>query len=1377
MHKKLNTKIQLIFLNFLFLLPILFLVIPSHALAVADTHDYIDGYAGTRIDTWTGNLTYSRQDLFIPARTLPINLTMSYNSILRDEDRGFGNGWQLSCDMNYVYSATTGDVVIRYGQGGESKFTWNGSSYTPPIGSQDTLSTYGAGYLLSTKYGAEYYFDSTFNNKVTTIQNSQGDTLTFSYTGTQLTGITDTHDRNITLEYSSGHLDRIIDPNTTPARTIQNQYDTTGNGNLTKVIDPEGGEIVYGYFEGADATYLMNSITDPNKNLFSISYDFASPDSYFVSTISNGADTISIEYLTLSRTIDYSVDGTLYKSIVHNYDNTGKLIQDDKESKTWDSDNNVTSRTDENGNTTTYEYNSNGNLTKVLSPLVDGVVYSTTYTYIYSAAFGGYRMKTRTDANGNPTTYDYDAKGRRIKTTEPLGRITQYAYNVDNNLYSETNPNGVTTKYEYNSYGNRTLINRDPTGLNLITNYIYDNVGNMEEKIDPRGNITTNKYDLLNRLTTITNALKDDHIYSYDGNGNIVKDIDQRHKITRYQYNALNLRTKVIDALLFSTTYDYDFIGNLIQKTDARGNSTSYEYEYSTCAACGKDVLISVTDELGNSTLYSHDPVGNVLKKTDANKNITRYSYDALNRQRTITNALNEPTIYTYDAVGNRIGKTLVNGNTIVNQFDDLNRLTLVNDTLGTVAEYTYDGVGNKTSETFANKNINKYEYDVLNRLQHIIDPASNTTTNVYDAVGNRIKTIDRNDKVTYYRFDDLNRLTLKNRKMNDPSDIDDGDDILTRYGYDEVGNRISITDSNANITGYSYNEINKLTTETYEDGTTCTFYYDGVGNLIERVDQKNNTLTNTYDKLNRLTFRDYPDSNDDIFTYDLGGRMISAYNANITVVNSYDKINRLKDQIQGTETIGYTYDTANRTRVIDYPGGRQITETRDLRGRMDLVEDTTGASQTIAIYTYDGDQLAFLDYLNGTTTEYSYDTREWVTGLTHYIGGTTFSNFSYGFDKEGNRNYAERFHDTSNSEKYNYDDAYRLDKFTRGTLDASKEISTTVTNTIYSLDELGNWETKTTDGNPEFRTHNVMNEITNLDGTGLTYDDNGNLTDDGTNTYEYDYENRMLRAIRKSDRQILVNYRYDPLGRRIEKEDVINAITTSYYLDKARVIEEQESAATTLTYVYGNQIDEVLQMENGAIYYYHPNILGSIDAITDSSGNVVEYYRYDAYGEPSVYDSGWIYQDSSSGVDNPYLFTGRRWDEETGLYYYRARYYSSTIGRFLQHDPLGYKDSMNMYEYVRGNPINLVDPFGKENTGICMYEDCSLTERRTNTDENSHATTTCIYSCNTVKPRCCKGNTCPAWFDDVTVEHDGDVSCPEGDATSLQRTCVKMSE
>jgi len=127
--------------------------------------------------------------------------------------------------------------------------------------------------------------------------------------------------------------------------------------------------------------------------------------------------------------------------------------------------------------------------------------------------------------------------------------------------------------------------------------------------------------------------------------------------------------------------------------------------------------------------------------------------------------------------------------------------------------------------------------------------------------------------------------------------------------------------------------------------------------------------------------------------------------------------------------------------------------------------------------------------------------------------------------------------------------------------------------------------------------------------------------------------------------------------------------------------------------------------MQRGAMaYYYHHNALGSVIALTDANANLTERYEYDAYGTPDFLDAN--YNPLPYTSTNPYLFTGRRWDNETQLYYYRARYYNPKLGRFMQRDPLGYVDGMNMMEYVGGNVVNWVDPFGLNKSNVECWEE-----------------------------------------------------------------------
>ncbi|TVL96339.1 MAG: hypothetical protein CV087_23810, partial [Candidatus Brocadia sp. WS118] len=157
-----------------------------------------------------------------------------------------------------------------------------------------------------------------------------------------------------------------------------------------------------------------------------------------------------------------------------------------------------------------------------------------------------------------------------------------------------------------------------------------------------------------------------------------------------------------------------------------------------------------------------------------------------------------------------------------------------------------------------------------------------------------------------------------------------------------------------------------------------------------------------------------------------------------------------------------------------------------------------------------------------------------------------------------------------------------------------------------------------------------------------------------------------------------------------------VGATTYHYTWAGIQLIEVRDDGGTVLQkFIYGATIDEPVAMINyiGAFYYTHDG-LGNITEITNYAGGLLEYYTYDVYGQPTLFDDT-SSQISSSFIDNPFFFTGRDYDFETGLYYYRARYYSPSLGRFLETDPLGYMDSMNLFAYVRNNSWNLVDPLG----------------------------------------------------------------------------------
>jgi len=229
-----------------------------------------------------------------------------------------------------------------------------------------------------------------------------------------------------------------------------------------------------------------------------------------------------------------------------------------------------------------------------------------------------------------------------------------------------------------------------------------------------------------------------------------------------------------------------------------------------------------------------------------------------------------------------------------------------------------------------------------------------------------------------------------------------------------------------------------------------------------------------------------------------------------------------------------------------------------------------------------------------------------------------------------------------------------------------------------------------------------------------LYYDDNGNLTDDGTYDYEYDIFNRLILAEYNS--VSIGQYYYDHGGRRIAKD--VGGTVTKYAYDGAQVVAEYDGTDTLLRkFVYGPGIDEAICMiavddQNETRCYYHYDGLGSVIALSNIDGDIVEAYSYNVYGAPTIYTSAgadgiWRTSDDTtatvSAIGNPYMFTARRYDAETGLYYYRTRMYSPAIGRFLQTDPLEYWDSMNLYQYCANNPVNWIDPWGLSTVKIIL--------------------------------------------------------------------------
>jgi RHS repeat-associated protein len=256
----------------------------------------------------------------------------------------------------------------------------------------------------------------------------------------------------------------------------------------------------------------------------------------------------------------------------------------------------------------------------------------------------------------------------------------------------------------------------------------------------------------------------------------------------------------------------------------------------------------------------------------------------------------------------------------------------------------------------------------------------------------------------------------------------------------------------------------------------------------------------------------------------------------------------------------------------------------------------------------------------------------------------------------------------------YSYDSLYELTQVTQGG-------STTES---YSYDPVGNRLSSM--GTPSY-SYNSSNELTANSTGSYTYDANGNtLSDAAGRSYTWDFENRLTQVVNPGVGT--TTFRYDPFGRRIQKSGPLG--TTNYLYDGMNLLLEVDTRGNLLArYNQGSDIDDHLsQSRSGATSYYDQDAIDSVTSLSDPAAGLANTYIYDSFGNMTA---------SNNSIANPFRYTGREFDIETGIYNNRARYYDPSVGRFISEDPLRWFGSgANFFSYVNSNPTNYRDPSGQ---------------------------------------------------------------------------------
>ncbi|TNY26229.1 hypothetical protein BV497_09855 [Fulvimonas soli] len=757
--------------------------------------------------------------------------------------------------------------------------------------------------------------------------------------------------------------------------------------------------------------------------------------------------------------------------------------------------------------------------------------------------------------------------------------------------------------------------------------------------------------------------------FDYDEDNRIANATDGAGRTVNYTYDATGHLSRVDYPDGTHEQYTYDGDGNLLTVVDRRGHTaltnqyaggkvtkqtyadnTSYTFTY-VAGSDGYNTQATVTDPTGSQRITVFDPASHyaaseTLAAGTPLAQTTTFTRNAAGYVTSMTDALNRRTTMIYDELGDLTSVTALAGtpmastqtftytpddHLVATVTDPLNHATTFSYTDGCMTGIT-DALGHSTTIT-----CNAYGQPVS-----ITDPLGHTVSYGYDGYALRTRT-DALGRVTTFTLDGLGRpiatQDAQGHVVRRTYDLDDRvvetvdpRGKAVQYAYDANGNLVSVTLPGGGTIGYTYDARNRPIQRTDALGQSESWTYDGLDHVLTTTDRQGQTTTYHYDALGRRDQVTYADGGTVAIGYDAGNRVTLLDDSrNGALHRDYDSFDRLVSESGPQGSIDYAYDAAGRRTQMTAGSQASVTYGYDAVNRLTTLAQ--GGEQVG--YTYDdASRRATLTLPNGIVASYSYDAANQLTGIGYALNGTSLGTLSYGYDTAG-----------------------RLVQ-RGGTLGGTAVASAT--------------------GPGSF---DANNRQTVFDGATLSYDADGHLTDDGTRSYVWNARGQLVQV--KQGGTATASYAYDALGRRVSKQ-IDGGAATAYLYDGLDVVQETQGG-TQNPLLTGLGVDErYARNEGGTRAYFLTDLLGSTVGLTDGSGAWLQQYSYDPYGVTTA----------TTATSNPYQYTGRE-NDGNGLYYYRSRYYSPAMGRFLSEDPIGLAGGLNGYAYVGDQPTDLADPSG----------------------------------------------------------------------------------
>lgn len=937
-----------------------------------------------------------------------------------------------------------------------------------------------------------------------------------------------------------------------------------------------------------------------------------------------------------------------------------------------------------------------------------------------------------------------------ITTTWPSGQVAQVTKSYDSGFtYSE--PTGsyaskygkeiTTNDYDYGTNAAGALLRTTTKNYQFLanSNYLTYNILNPAQSVktqDGSGNQVAYTFYNYDENTPVSSGVTQNHDAA-PPNGNYRGNQTSAHSWLNGSTVATANCPAVSSGYLVSSV-TFNDTGTENTTTDACLHSTTLQYSSTFFGA----YATSVTNALNQTTNYNFDfNTGVVTSITDPNSQPTTYGYDIFTRltqanhpdggQATLT--YNE-SAYPFNVVKTQ---TITSGMNLTHKVvvDGLGRVTqtqLTSDPEGTdYVDTTYDADGRKASGSNPYRTtsdptygITSYQYDALGRLTKTIPPDGSSTANNEATDYSAFPAVTVTDEAGHSRKSQTDALGRLINVWEDPAVLN----YQTIYQYDALGNLLC-AEQHGGVTGtgcssspsndatspwrvrrFGYDPLSRLLTAKNPESGTITYNYDADGEVATKVGARGITTTYSYDKVHREYQETYSDTTPTA-KYGFDG-VAGAVNCppTITVTNaigrrtamcdgsgttswSYDPMGReLTEQRtigSVTKSIYHTYNLDGSTATLTYPSGRVITYTPSAAARMLSAVDTANSINyaTSALYSPAGAIMSLKNGMTGSfggiVTTDSYDKRLQPVTISAAASQSVLNltyNFNLGVADNGNILQITNTRSTDRSQNFSYDALNRV---------ASAWTNGNVWGNTYVYDPWSNlYQKNAYTGKPQGE--NLVQQANNFNQfTGMSYDADGNLTNDGGgHAQTYDAENRVITAGG-------VTYAYNGDGERVKKSN------GTLYWGAGPMAESDLSGNMLREYIFfdGKRVARRdISGSSDSKHYYFSDHLGSANVVTNADATTIEEESdfYPFGGERGI----------TNLVPQNYKFTGKERDSETGNDFFDARYYSSAFGRFMTPDwsgkpttvpyaKFGDPQTLNLYSYVENEPINKIDADG----------------------------------------------------------------------------------